>query len=93
MPDALPVAPGAEEHFRVLFDLVYAPALDYGEHLASRMDTEDAVHDTLGEIWVRWRVSGPESIPLPVFLGIVRHKLLDLRRTARRRNSATWRIA
>lgn len=89
VPDPLPAAPGLEERFRAFYQLVYGPALDFAEHFASRMDAEDAVHDALGEIWIRWRAQGPDTLTVRYFLGIVRHKLRARRRTEKRRQSVS----
>lgn len=78
------VPPEVRERFREFYLRMYARARAFAERFASRVEAEDAVHDAMTDVWVSWVRRGPEAISDHLFLGIVRNKVIDQRRTSER---------
>lgn len=84
LPPARPAAPGLEEHYRAFYERMQPRAQDFAERFASRVEAEDAVQDAMMDLWLTWVRRGAEPLTDRFFLAIVRHKVIDQRRTSRR---------
>ncbi len=57
---------------------------DFAEQFTDRMGAEDAVHDAMIDVWLKWLQRGPAPLEDRFFLAIVRHKIYRQQRTDRR---------
>lgn len=81
---APPLAPGVAEQFREFYERMHPIGRDFAEQLTSRMEAEDAVHDAMTDVWLKWLQRGPAPLEDRFFLAIVRHKVYRQGRTNQR---------